>query len=188
MCALSAQDRFFTFNSWLTFIHVHSSFHGIDTILIYLDTLAVTSNSMCSLFNPKQCDQFFKHCLMASSSWQLVSCLSDDEPEVGNQCLPALTGLSDDDGESHKPIPAKTMPEQVLNHPQKRKHASLDAGRDLRQRLAGTLLSVCRCARVRKRGSMFSCYTPFRGSLEELIKLRHFLQKLHKQDMDNQAR
>lgn len=59
---------------------------------------------------------------------------------------------------------------------------------ELRSKLLAVVGSLCHCSRMRKHDrQQKNCFLPFRTSFEPLLQLLVRLNKLHKQDMDNEV-
>ena len=114
-----------------------------------------------------------------------------DSNGCGMPSCAAVTALSDSDGE-----------QVVHERPQKRLRAEpaapcsggggvvaerpVDPG--LRTSLARLTQAVCFCSRKLKTANRQSCFLRFRHKVDELVRLRQELSRLHKLDADHRAR
>ena len=103
----------------------------------------------------------------AASAWQPVEILSDE----------------DDDHVPPPPPPHETMRPFRSGSSSKREVG----GARLRTYLSNAIRSVCYCNRKRKGLDRHNCFEAYEDSLDELLKMRTELDRLHKQDLDDKA-
>ena len=94
--------------------------------------------------------------------------------------------LSDDDGNPCQADAPPPNPPRPLR-PGCSSKRQLMTGR-LRQYFSNLCQSSCFCNRKRRGQGRQNCFQQFADSIEELIKLRSEIDKLHKQDSDDKAR